>query len=390
MYRIGMEELAEVEKVINSKRLFRVGSELHEVETFEQEWAEKIGTEHCVFVSGGTPALICGLAGFGIGPGDEVIVPGYTFMATASAVLAVGAIPVIADIDESLTIDPDDIERKISPYTRAIIPVHINGCPCDMDRIMAIARKHNILVLEDACQADGGSFKGKRLGSIGDAGAFSFNHFKIISCGEGGALVTNNRKIFERVLIYHDSGTAFRPYMKELSEPVFLGAQYRVGEISGAVMRIQLQRLDGILEDLRRVKRRVVEGLESVANNKYIKYNDPEGECAVVVAFQFEDEAKAKAFSVSEGVKGTVLINSDKHVYANWEPILSKRGSHHPALNPFNLPQNKDLNMNYSKDMCPRTLDILKRTVIVFINPDWTNEQTDACAEACRKGFENL
>ena len=220
MYRIGEEEIQAVARVINSKNLFRINNAGKEVETFEYEWAEKCGTKYALCVSGGTGALACALAGLGIGPGDEVIVPGYTFMATASAVLMVGAIPVIAEIDETMTLDPEDFERKITPNVKAVIPVHIVGFPSNMDRIDEIAKKYGVKVLEDACQAVGGSYKGKRLGSLGDAGAFSFNYFKNISAGEGGGVVTNDRKVYERAMLYHDAGATFRP-ISELNETQF-------------------------------------------------------------------------------------------------------------------------------------------------------------------------
>ncbi len=160
MYRIGQEEIDAVARVINSGQLFRIGSAYSEVDNFEKELAEKLFVKYTLFVTGGTTALIAALIGLGVGPGDEVIVPAYTFMASALAVTAVGAVPVIAEVDETLMIDPEDVEKKISPHTKAIIPVHMLGYPCDMDRIMSISDKYNLLVLEDACQAVGGSYKG--------------------------------------------------------------------------------------------------------------------------------------------------------------------------------------------------------------------------------------
>ena len=187
MLRVGDAELKELEKSLKSKKLFRVGDigkELCQVQNFEKEWAVKIGVKHALLVSGGgTSALVASLVGLGIGPGDEVIVPAYTFMATASAVLIAGAIPVIAEIDESLALSPEDFEKKITKDTKAVMPVHMIGRPANLDKIIAIARKHGIKVVEDSCQCDGGSYKGKRTGSLGDAGAYSFNDYKIMSCG---------------------------------------------------------------------------------------------------------------------------------------------------------------------------------------------------------------
>lgn len=385
MYRIGEEEVRAVERVVNSRQLFRFNEDKKEVASFEKELAEKIGTKFALALTGGTAALISALVGIGAGPGDEIIVPAYTFMATALAVVAVGAIPVIAEVDESLTIDPDDVEKKISKYTKAIIPVHMLGLPSNMDRIVALAKKYGLMIVEDSCQADGGSYKGKRLGSIGNAGAFSFNYYKIITAGEGGAVVTNDEFIYEKAMIYHDGGTAFRSHASGLKTPIFIGQQYRSNEIAGAILRTQLKRLDDILSDLRRVKKTLMEILKDDKNIKFIKSNDIEGDCGSHVGFILPSEEAARKFAASEGVNSGVLIDSAKHVYFDWEPIMNKRGSHHPALDPFKMIQNRDLNMNYSHDMCPNSLDILSRTVTIGVDPDWTEANIEKKAEDCRK-----
>ncbi len=390
MYRIGKEEIDEIARVIESKQLFRLGNakdgHLGEVDKFEAEWAEMIGAKYALLNSGGgTCSLICALVGLGIGPGDEVIVPAYTFMATAVAVLAVGAIPVLAEIDDTLSIDPADVESKIGPNTSAIIPVHMLGMPADMERICAIARKHNIKVIEDACQADGGSFKGKRLGSWGDVGAFSFNAYKIISCGDGGGLVTDDPAVYEKALVYHDSGITFRPVAKELSVPIIAGLQMRASEIMGAIMRMQLQKLDGILADLRRIKSTVISGLSGKAGIRLLRSNDIEGDCGVAVGFQFDTEAQARAFATSPDVNGWLPIDSGRHDYCNWEPVMDKKAGAHPALNPYSLPQNQGLRTDYSKDMCPKTLDSLKRTVLVNPHADWSDDQVTLCIKACER-----
>ena len=183
MFRIGKEEIDAVTRVIESRKLFKINDGNQEVFNFENELREKFDVENALLMTSGKAALISALTGMGIGPGDEVIVPGYTYIATAIAVTATGAIPVIAEIDETLAIDPIDVEKKITPRTKAIIPVHMQGMPCNMDALMEISKKYGVKILEDACQADGGSYKGKRLGTIGDAGALSFNYFKIITAG---------------------------------------------------------------------------------------------------------------------------------------------------------------------------------------------------------------
>ncbi len=390
MYRFGQKEIDEAGRVFKARKMFRVGDpktgHLQEADRFEKEWARTIGVKHALLLSGGgTAGLMAGLAGMGIGPGDEVIVPGYTFMATAAAVLMVGAIPVIAEINETLTLDPRDVAKKIGPHTKAIIPVHICGIPADMQALTDLARKRKIKILEDCCQADGGSFRGKRLGGWGNAGAYSFNDYKIMSSGEGGALVTNDAAIYERASIYSDSGAAFRPYAGDFSMPVFLGFQFRATEIMGAILRMQLQRLAGMLADLRRIRARFIAELEGRPGIRFAPSNDPQGDCGVVVGFQFESEALARAFAKSEGVGGGLPIDSGKHVYVNWDPVLKHRVGHHPAMNPYRMPLNAGLRLKYSKNMCPRTLDILKRTVFIGLHPDWTKAEICARIEACRK-----
>jgi dTDP-4-amino-4,6-dideoxygalactose transaminase len=392
MYRMGEEEIQEVAKVIRSKQLFRVGDpkagHLQETDRFEQEWAEKIGTKYALLMNGGgTAALVCALAGLGIGPGDEVIVPAYTWLATATSVLTVGAIPVLAEVDETLALDPEDFERKIRPSVKAVIPVHMVGRPANMERILAIAKKHGIKVVEDSCQMVGGSYKGKRTGSWGDAGAFSFNYYKIISSGgEGGALVTNDQKIYETAFVYHDSGAAFRPKAAELGIPIFVAQQYRASEVMAAIARIQAQRLDGILVDLRRVARALEAGIRDIANLKLAPNNDFEGDCGVVVGVQFGSEDKAREFIAKSGLGGYLGIDHGKHVFVNWDPLIEKRISHHPDMNPFNFAKNKGLRAGYTAEVCPRTLELLRRTFFIGVNPDASEKEIAEIISNCRKG----
>ncbi|MCP4184975.1 MAG: DegT/DnrJ/EryC1/StrS family aminotransferase [Hyphomicrobiales bacterium] len=250
MYIMGKEEVEAVQQVIESGQLFRYQPGVESItDKLEKELSQRFGVNHAIALSSGTASLITALAGMGIGPGDEVIVPAYTFMATALAPLAVGAVPVLAEIDQSLTIDPSNAEKKITPNTKAIIPVHMCGLSCDMTAIMQLAQKHNLLVLEDAAQACGGSYQGQALGTIGDVGAFSFNSHKIISCGEGGAIITNQVEFFQRALIHHDGGCAFRDH--KLDIPFFAGLNFRTQDILIALFRVQFCRLDGILAAVR-------------------------------------------------------------------------------------------------------------------------------------------
>jgi len=394
MYRAGQEEIAEISKVILSKQWFRVGSDnsnhLREVERFEEEWAALLKVPYALLMcGGGTAALVCALAGAGIGPGDEVIVPAYTWMATATSVLTVGAIPVLVDIDETMGLDPIEFEKKISGQTKAVIPVHMSGRASNLEAIIAIAQKHKIKVIEDSCQMDGGTYKGKRTGTWGDAGAFSFNFYKIISSGgEGGCLVTKNREIYERAFVYHDSGASFRPKANELTTPVFVAQQYRADEVMGAIARIQMKRMDAIIRDLRK-NRSILEG--AVKNSKNVSMapsNDPDGDCGIVLSLKFPSEAMARKFATAPDVGGLVTIDHGKHVYTNWEPLRKKRISHHPDMNPFFFEKNRGLRTDYSDSACPRTIEILRHTVYITINPDWTEEEINKKYLSMQKASE--
>jgi hypothetical protein len=282
-------------------------------------------------------------------------------------VLAVGAIPVLCEVDATCTMDPADMERKVSKATKAVIPVHIQGLPCDMDAIAEIAGRRGFAVVEDACQADGGSYKGKRLGSIGDFGAYSFNWFKIIAAGEGGGLVAKDLKNYERAIIYHDCGSNFWPYEQEITVPSFNGVNFRISEVTGAILRVQLTRLDGILADLRRVKKAIMDGCAGVLD--FAPSNDILGDCGVVVPFQFKSAEEAKAFEA--GIGGTRPVDTGKHVFCNWPMVMTKRGGHSDSSNPYTHPANQGLNMDFGPDSCPQTIDVLSRTVYMSVNPDW-------------------
>jgi dTDP-4-amino-4,6-dideoxygalactose transaminase len=383
MYQIGKEEIDAVRKVIESGQLFRYrGGEGGWCDKFEKALAGKIGVRHALTVSSGTAALMCSLVGVGVGPGDEVIVPGYTFMASALAVTAVGGIPIIAEIDETLAIDPRDVEKKITRYTKAILPVHMVGRACDMAALTKIAKRRKLAVVEDACQAVGGSYRGKRLGSIGQAGTLSFNHFKIITCGEGGGVLTNDKTIFERARIFHDGGCVFRSDAKDIKTSFFAGQNLRVSEIQGAILSVQLARLEGILRKLRANQAAMRTALSKSNRFQVSPSNEVKGDCGTHFSLLFESASAAMAFVRQAGEErwlGCVRpIDTGRHVYSYWDPILQQQGSHTPKLNPFAMAKRK---IEYSADMCPRTLDILGRTVLISVPFDLTAAQTKAAAK---------
>jgi len=233
------------EKVLEVLRS-RVWSRAKVTAEFEAKWAELIGTKRCLSVVNGTSALIASVSQFNIGPGDEVIVPPYTFIATIQAVLLNGALPVFADIDpRTFQIDPAKIEAKITSRTKAIIPVHILGIPADMTRIMAIARKHNLIVIEDACQAHLAEVKDKRVGSIGDAGCFSFQTSKNMPIGEGGAITSDNETFMDQCFSYHNLGLPYGTQVGSVSGGgIRVGSKIRFTEYQAAIGLVQLTNLE--------------------------------------------------------------------------------------------------------------------------------------------------
>ena len=279
MYPGGMavaeEEEAGVLEVLRAKRLLRYygpGETESKASQLEAAFAAKKGTDYAVAVTSGTASLVCGLHGIGIGPGDEVIVPAYTWIASASAVVAAGGIPVVAEVDGTLLLDPDDVERKITPYTKAIMPVHMRGAPCRMDALMALAREHGLKVIEDVAQANGGSYQGKPLGSFGDVGCFSLQFNKIITSGEGGMVVTNDESVWKRTNMYHDVIGALQ--LKYGVDELLCGVNYRMPELLAAVALPQLARLDGLIEDMRQRKKMLKAGIEDVTNRKGIRFRE--------------------------------------------------------------------------------------------------------------------
>jgi dTDP-4-amino-4,6-dideoxygalactose transaminase len=385
--RFGQTEREALLQVLENENLFRyLREDESQVRAFERRFAELIGAPYCLAVSSGTAALVCGLVGLGIGPGDEVILPAYTYISSAAAIINVRAVPVIAEVDDTLTLDPADVERKITPHTRAIMPVHMRGIPSQMEELLRIARRHNLLVIEDTAQACGGSYRGRRLGTLGDAGCFSLQHYKIITTGEGGAVVTSSPEVFGRAMMYHDAG---RPYWEGYEGEVIPGVNYRMSELAGAIGRAQVEQLDAILERTRRAKRRLLEGIRDLPGVRLQRVPDPEGECGIVLILFLPNADEAKRFAAAlkaEGCPaGTMYTGEfpDRHIYAYWDHILAKKG-YSEKDNPWTHPYYQG-NVQYSKEMCPQTLDYLGRAVALGIPDHLTEQEAVERADAVRK-----
>ncbi len=393
---IGDEERAQVLEVLDNKYLFRYYGPANvqsKVAKLEEEFAQRFGSAHALAVTSCTGALITSLVACAVGPGDEVLVTGYTFFASCAAIVAAKAIPVIVEVDETLTMDPEDMERKITPSTRAVVVVHMRGVSCNMDAVMRIAKKHNLIVIEDAAQAVGGTYKGKSLGTFGDCGCYSFQYHKIITAGEGGMVVTDDDRLYDRCMSYHDTAACWRPnrFAEQRYEgELFCGTNYRMSELTGAVMLAQLHKLDMLLENMRKNQRRIAGQIENVPGIKLRPVNDPEGDTGICLMFYLEKKDQVSLFAEAlqaEGVPAAGVYNSglpDWHIYAHWKHVLEKK-TPTPEGCPWTCPYHTGEEVTYSADMNPNTLEYLSRVVHLDIAPQMTEEDCDMTAAAIQK-----
>jgi 8-amino-3,8-dideoxy-alpha-D-manno-octulosonate transaminase len=389
---IGEEEVSAVSEVLFKQELFRYNDANEgQGELFEQEAAEFLNVKYAVMVNSGTSALVCALTGIGAGPGDEVIVPGYTYISTAAAVIAVGAVPVISEIDESFGLDPKDVEAKITDYTKAIVIVHMRGVPAKIDELVKLARKYNLKIVEDCCQCVGGQYKGKRVGTFGDVGAWSLNYFKTITAGEGGLTYTNDRDIYERARFAADPGLPMWTYNRgvEWQHEPFPRQTYRPSEVLAAIARVQLDKIEVILDHQRKLKNIFLENLDEAKGYSLQYVEDPEGDTGVSASIIVQDKELAKGYSLAleaEGVPLASIYNDgfpDRHIYSYWDSILEKR-SPHPTGYPWKDPSYKG-NVQYSKDMCPQTLSLLGRSLRFDFNMNMSVEDARLMAIAINK-----
>lgn len=363
----------------------------------EKAMADLIGVKHCLAVNSCTSALVASYRALGIGAGDEVIVPGYTFFATSATVVASNAIPVIVDIDETLCLDPDAVEKAITKRTKAIVPVHMRGAPAQMDAIMDVADRHGIPVVEDVAQAGGGSFKGKRLGSIGTIGCFSFDYYKIIVSGEGGFVATEDEWLYTRAQSWHDCAACWRPdrFAAERREgELFCGENYRMSELEGAVALVQIRRADSILAGHRRAKKRIKDAIEKVPGLQFRRLADEAGDtgvCLVMFLPDVETTAHATEALKQEGMPVGGIYDSkvrDWHIYAYWEHILERKAVAPDGLPWSTVPANEL--PEYTHDMCPRTLDLLSRAIIMDIERAFSEADCDLIADTVNKVLQTM
>lgn len=376
---IGETEKEQVNEVLDSGIFFRYEFQkerkgVYKVREFEEKFAQYTGAVYAHAVTSGSAALKVALAALGVGPGDEVITQGFTFVATFEAIIEAGAVPVPAEIDETLNLDPRDFEKKITDKTKAVIPVHMLGSPARIQQIIEIARKHNIKVIEDTAQALGAAVGGKKLGTWGDMGTFSFDFYKTITTGEGGMVISNDRDLYLRASEYADHGHDHNPEVgRALEGRNFLGFNYRMNELQGAVGLAQLSKLDDMISRQHQNQTLIREALESFDGVTMRALPENGKDSFSHVCFFLPDAEKAIAFHkciTEKGVPAIYFVNNFWHFLPNWEHLIGKK-TPWPGPHPFGGPLYGG-EITYASDMLPVSTAILERlvTMPVFLQMD--------------------
>ncbi|UCG14219.1 MAG: DegT/DnrJ/EryC1/StrS family aminotransferase [Deltaproteobacteria bacterium] len=373
----GVEERREVEDVLDTGVLFRYGFDQArrgrwKAKTFESELAERLGVGYCYLCSSGTASLSLALASCGIGSDDEVIVPPFTFIATIEAVLLAGAIPVFAEIDETLCLAPDAIEEAIGPRTKAVVPVHMCGSMARIDEIENLCRQEGLILIEDACQSVGATFRGKALGTFGQMGCFSFDPVKTITCGEGGAVVTNDKNLHEIAEAYADHGHDHIGNDRGLEGHEILGTNLRISELNAAVGLAQLRKLDSILETQRAHKKVLKDAVAQYDDVSFRNTPDPEGDSATFLSFFLPDESRARKLAKDLGRAGVdgcfYWYDNNWHYLRMWDHFKKLRSA-------FRLPLSLlEDRPDYEKIELPRSDSIMSRVVSLQIKLSWTQQ----------------
>lgn len=367
---VGAEETAEVMEVLQSGFLSRYGpsddprfkAKVHNV---EQEIARLTGVKYALALhGGGSAALWITLLSLGVGAGDEVIVPGFTYVASISAIVYTGATPVLGEIDQTFDLDPADVEAKITPRTKAILVVHMLGGVARLDELKAVADRHGIPLIEDCAQAFGATYHGRSVGSFGIAGTYSFNEFKTITCGDGGMIVTDDQGLYERAFAMHDQGHAPDRLESKYAPRPFLGMNFRMTELSGAVLGAQVRKLDQITSHLRANKAIVKEILEEVPAIGFRELTDPAGDLATHLVVVLPTKAMAEAVAAEVGSR--TLSESGWHTYSRMNHLLEERTINGKGC-PFDCGDPSHTHNGYRAGMLPQTDDLLERSMSIGI-----------------------
>ena len=394
------EEVEAVVRLLRSRSLFRYyGIALQkEVESFESEFAACLGLPHALAVSSGTGALHTALAALGVGPGQEVIVPAYMWVSVLAAVVNQGAIPVLADIDETFCLDPLDLPKRLTPRTTGIIMVHMSGAPGNVKAVQAIARQRGLWLLEDCAQCNGGSFEGQKVGTFGDMGVFSFQMNKNMTSGEGGCVVTRDARLAQRAFACHDLGYARDAEGRLIFNDPDLrlwGKGYRLDELRGAVLRVQLRKLPRIISAMHSSKYRIREALSHFAGVQLRRIIDPAGDTGCFLITTYKDAETAARVNRAlraeglvtfpQGVSNVVMTDWGLHLYFNNVSLVHKACVDGHGF-PWKLAENQASPQNYDKGVCPQADSLFERSILLPI-PSCLTEKDEA--EIIR-GFEKV
>lgn len=374
----GDAEREQVQDVLDSGVLMRYGFDglrkgHWKAVALEKTLARRMQTKHAQVVSSGTAALTVALASAGIGAGDEVIVPTFTFVASFESILALGAVPVLVDVDDTLTLDPQAVEKAITEKTKVIMPVHMCGSMADMRALKSICEKFSLLLLEDACQAIGGTFEGRPLGSLGDLGCFSFDYVKTITCGEGGAIITNNDKFKMNADHYSDHGHDHMGTDRGAETHPFLGYNYRISELNAAVGLAQIARLDEFLSIQKKNYSILRNALEDVAEITFRRVPDGGEESYAFLSFFLADMETAKKAQQKLGEAGVdgcfYWYDNNWHYYRKWEHLTTLKSlGKLPEEIIHQLP-------DYSKSDFSKSDNWVGRNISCLIKLGWTEEE---------------
>ncbi len=378
------KEQTQLNEVLAGRNPFRFSNPLDrsKVAAFENEYAARMRTKYALAVTSGTAALHTAMAALEVGPGDEVILPAWTWYSCYNTIIQAGALPVFAEIDESFNLDPAGIEALITPQTKVIMVVHLQGNPADLDPILQIARRHGLKVLEDASQSVGATYKGRPLGSIGDIGIYSLQQSKTITAGEGGAVVTGDAYLYERACRFHDI-TVRRDFPTKLR---FLpGLNYRMNEFTGGVLLAQLRKLDTIIGDVRRNARRVYDGISDLPGTHLRRLPDPEGELGTGIFLGFRTKEARDRYAQAMKAEGVPVMAPAGSVILPAVPEIEQKVTVTPRWPSFASARGQAI--RYGRECCPRTIDILSRFAGVMMNPKYTERDTSDAVAAIRKVY---
>lgn len=403
IHHMGQEEIDAAVRVLKSRSPFRYyGIDLQgEVQAFEEEFASFLGVTYCLAVNSGTGALHLALAALGVGPGQEVILPAYMWVSVAAAVVNLGAIPVLGDIDDTFCLDPVALEKQITPRTTAILAVHMSGAPANIKEIRKVARKQGLFLIEDCAQCAGGSVDGQKVGAFGDMAIYSFQMNKNMTSGEGGAVVTNDQRLYNRAVACHDTGYARdstgRAILGDLDLCLW-GRGYRIDEIRAAILRVQLKKLPTVIGRMHDSKYRIRKALEKRPELKFRKIVDPQGDtgCFLITTFEspqaaLDINAALKAEGIvtfPQGLSNVVMTQWGLHIYYNILSLLNKTGID-KANFPWSLTENAASRHEYRKGTCPYADSLFERSILISIPSCLTDRDEKDIIDAFNKVLDS-